>query len=135
VAATVALGLGTAACTSARNNLGTTNGVCFVALPVAGAAVHHAGHLIGVRLLRTDDIHYTVFHRLVSSRGVGHRQELCLVAYGGRFSRSRLERPAGRSRGRLAVVVVTYPRNHLVVTVLTHRSPTRFGHSHFFSGG
>lgn len=126
-----ALCLLSAACTSVRSELGTTNGPCFVALPAAKAAVRGHGKLVGVRLVGLSEIHHTPrLYRPVLSSSLVPRQRLCLVAFGGRFRRSEVRRPAGRPHGRFAIVVLTYPQDRFVVTIVAHRAPTHFGHTH-----
>jgi hypothetical protein len=130
-ALTVALGLGAAACSSARSELGTTNGPCFIALPTAKAAVHSRGHLIGVRLVTWGQLHSTAPYRALAKLSVARPQRLCLVAFGGRFNHVNVERPVGKHRhGVLAIVVVRYPQNRLLATVVVRHSPTAFGHPH-----
>jgi hypothetical protein len=55
---------------------------------------------------------------------------VCLVAFKGTFSSKTVSRPAGRTSGHLAVVLLRYPGGTLVATVLFRHLPTRFGHSH-----
>ncbi len=133
--ASLALGLLASSCSSARSALGTTNGDCFVAVPVAAAAVGHRGHLLGARLETWADLTgVPLFEAATDERRVnlGAHDRLCLVAYGGHFEASDLRQAAGRRHGRVAIAVVTYPANRLVVTILIRRSPTHFGHSHLF---
>lgn len=121
-----------AGCTAVRSDLGTASGGCYVDLPAAAGAVHHAGHLLGVRLfsqaaLRT--LGRGSLYRAVSA----HRPKIaqvCLVAYGGTFSATTVEKPVGRASGHLAVVAVSYPGRRVVATLLIAHLPLPFGHGH-----
>lgn len=127
-------GLILASCTTVRSGLGTTNGPCFVALPTASAAVHGQGHLNGVRLAWDYSLTRTspVYRHALAGRVLG-AQRFCVVAYSGRFHRAAVEHPWGRKHGSLAIVVITYPSRKLVVTIVVHHPPNRFGHPHFAS--
>jgi hypothetical protein len=129
----VAAALTLAACDSARSDLGTSNGPCYVALPVADGAVHGAGRLVGVRLVNVAGLRGPAPHVYTAATAAGAHQSdrVCLVAYEGRFASSAVRRPTGRSSGRFAVVVVAYPSSHLLGTVIFRRVPIGFGHSHF----
>jgi hypothetical protein len=118
-------------CTSARNELGTSNGPCYVALPEASAAVHGQGHLSGVRLVWSDSLRRTsdVYRDALVGR-VRTRQRFCVVEYSGHFERSGVLHPVGQRRGHVAIVIVSYPRPEVVVTILVHSPPNRFGHPH-----
>ncbi len=123
-------------CVTARNSLGTSNSPCFVALPRAAAAVRHQGRLGGVRLVtwgqltRSSDV-----YQIDIKRKLAPPQKLCLVAYLGRFRHSEVLRPAGAGRAHLAIVMVLWPKNTVLDTLLVHRPPTRFGHPRIGAGG
>jgi len=131
VVAAILAALILSSCTSARSELGTSNGPCYVALPEASAAVHGQGHLSGVRLAWSDSLRRTsdVYRDALVGR-VRTRQLFCVVAYSGHFERSGVLHPAGRRRGHLAIVIVSYPKPEVLVTILVHVPPNRFGHPH-----
>ncbi len=125
--------LALSACASARSDLGTSSGPCYVALPAAEGAVHGAGRLVGVRLVSVGALQTDAPHVFAAALSAGERpsDRVCLVAYEGRFAASGVQRPTGRSSGRFAVAVVAYPGARLLGTVIFRRVPLRFGHSHF----
>jgi hypothetical protein len=130
VAALIAAAALASGCTTARSALGTTNSGCYLALPTASAAVHHRGHLRGVRLADVDSLRPTGrVYNAATSTGRAVRQ-VCLVAYTGHFASSQVEKPFGRHQGVLAVVVVEYPHVKLLGTVVLRRVPLNFGHPH-----
>jgi len=105
-----------------------------VALPAASEAVNGAGHLEGVRLVSVASLRRTGhLYALATSEPRLHVSHVCLVAFTGRFSASAVHKPHGRSRGRLAVVVLEYPDNALLGTVILRTVPLHFGHSHLGS--
>jgi hypothetical protein len=118
-------------CSAARNGLGTADGPCYVALPVATAAVHEQGNLLGVRLVSTTSLRPR--SQVADAAAAVTAKQVCLVGYSGSFKESGVEHPAGRTSGHLAVVVVSYPGAQRFVTVLLRRVPIHFGHSHVFS--
>ena len=131
VAAAALAALLLSSCTSARSELGTSNGPCYLALPEASAAVHGQGHLSGVRLVWSDSLRRTsdVYRDALLGR-VRTRQRFCVIEYSGHFKRSGVLHPVGRRRGHLAIVIVSYPHPEVVVTILVHSPPNRFGHPH-----
>jgi len=136
VVVTTALGLCAAllaGCSSARNALGTINSPCYVALPAAEAAVHGRGHLAGVRLVRVSALPtFGLLHR-AATRPKARARRVCLVAFNGRFSATGVQRPMGRLRGTVAVVVLRYPDNRVLATVILRRPEIHFGHPHLLS--
>jgi hypothetical protein len=122
------LGATLAACSSVHEGLGTSDEPCFTALPTAAHAVGSHGHLNGVRLFKVSAIPYKRLASLI--RADTSSTEVCLVAYSGHFSSDQLTMSSGPSAGRFAVVVLTYPKEHLVVTALFRRVPVRFAHTH-----
>lgn len=124
--------LGISGCAATRNELGLSDGLCYVSLPSANAAVHGKGSLLGMRLRRVSDIR--AVHPLSPipemRMGVNAGTRLCLVAFRGQFMSSDVQQPHGRPSGRVAVVVLTYPGNRLLGTVILRRPPIQFGHSH-----
>lgn len=111
-------------CTAARNTLGPRVGVCFHALPVAAAAVHHRGSFAGVRLVGARDL-----------RGRGRLGDLvrgsalpalCAVGFRGSFTSSQVIDPVGVTvtvPRPYAVVVVTASGHHLLGTALLRHLP------------
>jgi hypothetical protein len=121
-----------AGCTTARNNLGTSDSSCYLALPTATTAVRAHGHLLGVRQYTLSALRRQaprLFGDLATT--VPASQRVCVVAFGGQFTKATVSDPLGRSSGGLAVVVSTTPGNHLLGTVIFMRPPLHFGHSHF----
>jgi acyl dehydratase len=117
---------GLAACTSARNGLGTPVDACYRALPVAAAAVGHQGRFAGVvlagdRLLHGD----TAFAQEVQRRGGPSVHAACVVGFRGHFAVASVHDAvvAGHGPLRWAIAVVSSPGNDLIVTVLTSRPP------------
>jgi hypothetical protein len=130
---TAAAAVSMTACAATRNELGLNDGLCYVALPAANAAVHGRGSLIGLRLRKVSDLR--VVHQLMPlPTPRGHRlnsgTRLCLVAFRGAFAAREVHRARGREAGRVAVVVLTYPGNRVLGTVILDRPPLPFGHPH-----
>jgi hypothetical protein len=120
------------ACTAARNDLGTAESQCYVAIPAATAAVHAPKHLKGVALvglgsLRTLD--HQLYRAAVETSG-RPSPSVCLVAFTGHFQADQVTAPVGQSSGRLAVVALRYPDNRVLATLLVPHPPFAFGHSH-----
>jgi hypothetical protein len=125
-------GLALSACTAARNDLGTVDSQCYVAIPAATAAIHGPKHLKGVALvgigaLRAHD--RQLYQAAVATSG--HlAQSICLVAFTGHFRADEVTAPVGEPAGRLAVVALRYPDNRVLATLLVRHPPFAFGHSH-----
>lgn len=119
-------------CTSVRNDLGTSNGNCYVALPAANAAVHGKGHLEGVRLVTVAALRSYAprLYQAATSAPGPEIQRVCLVAFTGSFESSAVSQPVGQGKGGQAVVELAYPDNRLVATLIVARPPVPFGHSH-----
>jgi len=134
VAATVGLAL-LAGCTSARSALGTADSGCYVALPGASRAVHHAGHLLGVRLVDVDSLraHAPRMYLVARSRPGPKVRRVCLAAFAGHFTSADVAMPAGQPAGRVAIVVIEYPNRRLLGTVILGRAPLRFAHTHLLA--
>jgi hypothetical protein len=123
---------GLSGCTSPRNTLGTNSSPCFKALAVASGAVEHRGKLVGIRLLRRDQLPKR--HRLqalLSSRAPDQKQ-LCVAAFEGRYRLGQVRRVYGTAPdsgiGKVAIVVVSFPQNKLVGTLLLLRVPLPVRH-------
>jgi hypothetical protein len=120
-----------AGCTSVRSSLGTSDSSCYRALPTARQAVNAQGRMIGVQLLTLAALRRDA-PRLFGDLATTHAesQRVCVVAFDGRFEKSSVSEPRGRSTGHVAVVVATTPSNQLLGTVIFTRAPLHFGHSH-----
>jgi hypothetical protein len=119
-------------CTSVRNDLGTTNSGCYVAIPAAAEAVGHAGHLQGVRLVNVSSLRSRespLYAAAVAAPGPTVKR-VCLVAFTGHFEAATVSSPIGEETGRMAVVELEYPDNRLLATLLIAHPPFPFGHSH-----
>lgn len=118
-------------CTSARSELGTSDGACFLALPTATRAVGLHTRLLGVRLLTP-----TSLGRLAPGlaadlfTGEPSRQQICVLAFAGSFTAATVAKPAGLPAGPVAVVVTRPPSNQLIGTVIVDGAPLHFGHGH-----
>ncbi len=133
VAAALALG-GTlvGGCTAGRSELGTGSSSCYEALPQAVAAVRGAGTLKGVRLVSVGTLRHFETRLYDAARAApGPRPgKVCLVAFSGIFTASRVDKPIGRLHGTLAVVELGSPGNRLLATLIIGRPPLPFGHNH-----
>jgi len=131
---------GSGACGAGRNILGTNTGPCFLALPVAKRAVEGHGKLAGVRLIDIPSLTSVPGDRavraLLDQIAVPLPRDVCLVAYAGSFTLSRVEQPTGLlppgpgGVGRYAIVVVTAPTSVLLGTFVVQRLPLDFTHTH-----
>jgi hypothetical protein len=132
VAAFLVMGVLAAGCTTARSDLATSDSTCYRAIPAATKAVHGGGHLLGVERtsLATLRRQAPVPLREMSA-GESSSQAVCVIAFQGRFTSVSVAEPHGRSSGRLAVVVITTPTDHLLGTVVFRRAPLSFGRMHF----
>lgn len=91
-------------CTSAHNSLGTGSSPCFSALPVAEAAVHHQGSLLGVRRL---PVHKLGHHRAHQLGPVTPGELVCVAAFRGEYQPGSVDHEERPVAGRYATVVVT----------------------------
>lgn len=131
VATTLALCL-LAGCTSARNSLGTSDSSCYLALPSAKHAVGPRSTFIGVHQLTLSSLRRKeprLFGFLTGVKPTSQR--ICVIEFGGSFTHASVEKPLGRSSGRLAVVISEAPSNYLLGTVIFHHPPLDFAHPHF----
>jgi hypothetical protein len=119
------------ACSAVRNDLGTADSDCYVALPAAYSAVHHHGTLHGVRLVATSSLRRRAPLLYTAATRVEPKfTQVCLVAFSGDFSASSLPHAVGKKNGRLAVVELGYPGNRVLATLVVVRLPLAFGHPH-----
>lgn len=120
------------ACTAVRNDLGTVDSKCYVAIPAATAAVHGPKHLKGVALVGLGALraHDSQLYRAAVETSGRPSQSVCLVAFTGHFRADQVTAPVGEPAGRLAVVALRYPDNRVLATLLVPHPPFAFGHSH-----
>lgn len=121
----------TAACTSPRTNLGTSDSSCYLALPAATKAVGSHGRFLGAHLFTLTDLRRQA-PKLVAEiePKVSPKQRLCVLAFSGQFRSTEVSKPHGRSVGQVAIVVLTNPSNSLLGTVVLRRLPLSFSHFH-----
>lgn len=121
-----------AGCASARSELGTANAACYIGLADAVAAVHHRGHLYGVRLVTVSSLEHRAPLLYAAARSTAGTKvtQVCLVAFSGTFSAAEVTHPVGKSSGHVAVVELAYPSKHLFATLLARHPPLPFGHPH-----
>ena len=131
VAATLAVCL-LSGCTSARNSLGTSDSSCYLALPSATRAVGPHARFIGVHQFTLSSLSRKNPRLFNSLGGVKPTsQRVCIIEFGGSFTRASVQKPLGKPFGRLALVVSETPSDHLVGTVILHHPPLDFAHLHF----
>lgn len=134
----VVCSLVTAACTSARNTLGTSSSSCVDALPVAATAVGGRGSFAGVRLVNVTKLDRKVpavtptLRTLLQERAGRQLGNVCVVAYTGSFTLDQVQDPLGTApaggTGRYAIVVVQFPGNELLATFVRATEPFSFRH-------
>jgi hypothetical protein len=120
VAGVLLVVLCTAGCAAPRNTLGTSSSACFRALPTAKTAVHQKGRLVGVRRA-----HRSTVEQALPKADLGTGREYCVVGFSGPFKSTDVDRPAGGTEGRYAVVVVTGRGTTALQTFLLDRLPLR----------
>ncbi|MBV9411590.1 MAG: hypothetical protein JO148_08340 [Acidimicrobiia bacterium] len=121
LAAALALALG--ACAAPRQTLGTRSSACFRSLPTAQAAVRHNGRLVGVRR-----IDRAAVLRAFPQAQLPQDRDFCLVAFSDDFRAETVDRPAGASTGRYAVVIVNMRGTTTFQTFLADHLPLRVRH-------
>jgi hypothetical protein len=107
-----------AACAAPRQTLGTRNSACFRSLPTAKAAVHDAGHLVGVRRVSRSTL-----LRAFPSAQLPPGRDFCVVAFSDDFYKAQVDHAAGAPTGKYAVVLVTMRGTTALQTLLTDRIP------------
>jgi hypothetical protein len=120
-----------AGCTSARNSLGTSDSSCYLALPSASHAVGPHSKFIGVHQFTLSSLRQKepgLFDSLAALKPTSQR--VCIIEFVGSFTQASVQKPLGKSSGRLAVVVLEAPSNHLLGTVIFHHPPLDFAHPH-----
>jgi hypothetical protein len=117
-----------AGCTTARSDLGTSVGSCYLALPTATKAVGGEGHLLGVQGFTADSLRRMApdLYRELHTSELGSTR-LCVVAFKGQFDAASVDDPRGRSSGELAVVISTTSGKHLLGTIIFAKPPLRIG--------
>lgn len=127
--ALAALAGGLSSCAAPREEIGTVNGSCYLALPAAFAAVHHHGRLDGVRLVSLASLR-TGAPRLFAAAepGAKRTRDVCLVAFSGAFAAGSVRQPFGAASGQVAIVELGFPTEHLFATVVLPRAPFDFAH-------
>ena len=121
LAAALALALG--ACAAPRQTLGTRSSACFRSLPTAQAAVRHNGRLVGVRRIDRAGV-----LRAFPQAQLPQDRDFCLVAFSDDFRAETVDRPAGASTGRYAVVIVNMRGTTTFQTFLADHLPLRVRH-------
>jgi hypothetical protein len=139
LAAVLALA-GLAACVTPHNSLGTASSSCFQGVPVATAAVHKKGKLVGVRAVSGSTARAVLEGRTpapdptttsTTTAGANPRlRGVCLFAFKGSYAAADVDhlRPGGQQRGQYAVVAVTVRTVRPIATVLADKLPVRFHH-------
>lgn len=130
------------ACVTPHNGLGTASSSCFQGIPVATAAVHKNGKLVGVRAVSGATARAVLEGRLPSepptttsttSAGAttGPRlRGVCLFAFKGTYVATGVDhvRPGSPQRGHYAIVAVTVRTARPIAVVLADKLPVRFNH-------
>jgi hypothetical protein len=126
IAALVALLLVAGACAGARNSLGTAASPCYRALPGALEAVHHKGHLVGVRRVNTS----TLQRRLPGDQQLAavKDRQLCVFAFHDDFHAGEVTGATNQAQGPYAIVALTLRNPKVVASAIVDRLPTRFRH-------
>jgi hypothetical protein len=122
----VALVLVVGACGGARNSLGTVASPCYRALPGAIEAVHHKGHLVGVRRVNTS----TLQKRLPGDQQLAavRDKQLCVFAFHDDFHAGDVTGATNQAQGHFAVVALTLKSPRVVAAAIVDHLPTRFRH-------
>jgi hypothetical protein len=119
-----------AGCTTARSDLSTSAGPCYMALPTATKAVDGEGHLLGVQRVTAESLQRQapdLYRQVPTTYDASTR--LCVVAFSGRFDETSVTDGRGRPSGRLAVVISTASGSRLLGTVIFTKPPLRIGRS------
>lgn len=122
------LGTAASACASPRSVIGTTASPCYQAIPIARHAVGEHGRFVGVRHEKVAGMERRFRHVFLPRPALPASADVCLVAYSGPYGPGSVRGAARSATGRYAVVVVSRPSDHLVVTYLVDRLPGSFRH-------
>ena len=122
----LALALLLAACGGPRNTLGTAASPCYRALPGAIEAVHHKGHLVGVRRVDTS----TLQKRLPENQQLAavRDKQLCVFAFHDDFHAGDVSGATNQAQGPYAIVALTLKSPRVVAAAIVDHLPTRFRH-------
>ena len=122
----LALALLLAACGGPRNTLGTAASPCYRALPGAIEAVHHKGHLVGVRRVDTS----TLQKRLPEKQQLAavRDKQLCVFAFHDDFHAGDVTGATNQAQGPYAIVALTLKSPRVVAAAIVDHLPTRFRH-------
>ena len=122
----LALALLLAACGGPRNTLGTAASPCYRALPGAIEAVHHKGHLVGVRRVDTS----TLQKRLPENQQLAavRDKQLCVFAFHDDFHAGDVTGATNQAQGPYAIVALTLKSPRVVAAAIVDHLPTRFRH-------
>ena len=122
----LALALLVTACGGPRNTLGTAASPCYRALPGAIEAVHHKGHLVGVRRVDTS----TLQKRLPENQQLAavRDKQLCVFAFHDDFHAGDVTGATNQAQGPYAIVALTLKSPRVVAAAIVDHLPTRFRH-------
>jgi hypothetical protein len=125
-----------AACGGPFNALATADSVCFRGLPVAKAAVHSQGTLVGVRRVQTKTLESRIEHKLHETNltlpptALSGETQLCAFAFRGQYAPGAVALATNTQSGKYAVVLVGSKHVVLVGAVVLPALPQRFRHPH-----
>jgi hypothetical protein len=124
--AALAIAVLVAGCGGPRNTLGTAASPCYRALPGAIEAVHHKGHLVGVRRVKTS----TLQKRLPGDQQLAavRDRQLCVFAFSDDFRADDVTGATNQALGHYAVVALTLKNPRVVAAAIVDHLPTRFRH-------
>lgn len=112
-----------AACAAPRNTLNTPASTCFRGLPAASAAVGPKAKLLGVRIVRRDEL----AERLPQAGRIPS-ESVCAVAYSGDFVPGDVAGADPPGPGRYAVVALDLKATRVLATSVVDTLPVRFRH-------
>jgi hypothetical protein len=133
--AVVLIGLA-AACGGPFNALATSDSLCFRGLPVAKAAVHSHGTLVGVRRVETETLESRIERKLhqtgltLPTTALTDETQLCAFAFRGRYAPGAVALATNAQSGKYAVVLVGSKHVQLIGAVVLPALPQRFRHPH-----
>ena len=118
-------------CGTVRIGIGPNANPCYRAVAAAADALHHKGHLTGVKPTDTASLLQALRqlsdHEPVPSALTGRREAVCVVSYTGEFFPAKVRAPwqLRRAPADLAAVVVRTRDARPLATILTSRSAAR----------
>ncbi len=115
-------------CSSTSTLSNTSVSVCYRAIPVGRSALHTGqARLVGVHELPLDKVHLSLPAAEKARLAAENDAEICAMAFSGSFSPGQVQlAPAGES-GRIAVVLVTEKRLHLIAAAVIAKVPRGLG--------